>query len=60
MNNKMPDKPKTQKAQIDMLWDACFNHIPSKLKWMNLKINMVLTFGAFALALLGIVIALVR
>jgi hypothetical protein len=52
-------KPATQKAQIDMLWDGVFNHLPHRLDILGIKVNMMLAFGAGGLALLGIIIALV-
>ena len=54
--NKMPDKPQTMKEQVDMLWDAVYNHIPSKLRWQNVKLNFILTFMALVLALQAVLI----
>ena len=51
------ERPKTAKAQIDMLWDAAFNHIPSKLRWLDIKLDFILVFTALILGLLGIIIA---
>lgn len=45
-------KPKTTKEQIDMVWVACFNDLPSQITLLDRKFN-------FTLALLGVIIALV-
>ena len=52
----MPEKPEKQGEQISMLWDAVFNHIPTKLKWVSVKLNFVLVFLALILAFQGIII----
>lgn len=54
--NKMPEKPETMKAQVDMLWDAVFNHIPTKLNWQNIKLNFIMTFIALILALQAVIL----
>lgn len=54
---KLPDKPKTQKAQINMIWDALFNEIPHRLKWQDIKINFILVFVALILTGMGILLA---
>lgn len=54
--NKTPEKPKTTKTQIEMIWSQCFNHIPSRLKWLDLKLNFVLVFMGLILALLAVII----
>lgn len=46
----MPEKPDTQEKKVDMIWDFCFNHLPSRLWFQDIKIN-------FLLALLAILIA---
>lgn len=56
MSNKMPEKPKTQKEQISMLWEGVFNHIPTQLKWQNVKLNFILAFMGLVLALLAVII----
>ena len=57
---KVPPKPKTQKEQTSMLWDAVYNHIPSilrqqdrRLKWQDVKLTFVLIFMALILASLA-------
>ncbi len=57
-DNKLVSKPTITEKQVDMLWDACFNHIPSRLDWMNTKINFILTFLAIELALTGLALTL--
>lgn len=52
MSNSLPEKPDKQKEQIGMLWDACFNHIPTQLSWLNIKVN-------FILAIMGVILTLV-
>jgi len=53
---KLPTKPKTQKGQIDMLWEACFNHLPTRLKWVDTKVSFILGFTALILGLLGVLV----
>lgn len=55
-----PKKPATLAEQIDTLWDYVFNDLTHKLSRQDLKINLILSFGALSLALLGIIIALTR
>jgi len=54
--NKMPDKPESMKGQIDMLWDAVYNHIPTRLKWQDVKLNFILGFLGLILTLLAVII----
>ena len=57
MNCKHIEKPKTTKAQMDLVWRQAFNHIPSKLNWLDMKLNFILVFTALILGLLGVLIA---
>ena len=50
--NRTPEKPDKQKDQISELWDAVYNHIPTHLRWLNIKTN-------FILAMMGVVLALI-
>ncbi len=52
MRHDIPDKPDKQKDQLSELWDAVYNHLPTRINWLDIKIN-------FILALLGVVIALI-
>lgn len=52
MGKRKEDKPNTLEEQISMLWEACFNHIPSQLKWLDIKLTFILTFVALILGLL--------
>ena len=52
MKCKMPEKPEKQKDQIAQLWDAVYNHIPTQLRWQNIKINFILVFVGLILAAL--------
>jgi hypothetical protein len=54
MNNRTPQKPKNQKEQISMLWDAVYNHLPSRLNWQDKKLNFILIFMGLILAALAI------
>jgi hypothetical protein len=38
----IPEKPDNPDEQFDMLWDMCFNHIPSWLAALNWKLNTVM------------------
>lgn len=60
MKNYTPKKPKTQREQVDMIWDAVFNTMTHRLDRMELMMKLTLTFGGLSLALLGLVIALTR
>jgi len=51
---KIPEKPKTTKEQIDMIWDAIFNAIPHRFKWQDIKINFILAFLALILAFMAV------
>jgi hypothetical protein len=64
--DRPPPKPKTEKAQVDQLWDAMFNHLPSTLnaiktaaekgdKWQNVKLNFVLGFLVLIMTFLGVI-----
>ena len=48
---KIPDKPKTQKEQISMLWDAVYNHVFTAQHWQGIMLK-------FVLALLAVIIGL--
>lgn len=50
MNWKTPEKPKSQKKQIDILWDVVCNGVMHRLGLLDIK------FG-FVLALLGVMMA---
>jgi len=52
----MCKKPKTQREQIGMLWDACFNHIPTKLDWLDKKVAFIMVMMALILALMSVLI----
>ena len=56
MFNKLEElkKPKTMKAQVDVLWEVCTNHIPTRLKWLDVKVNFILAFTGLVLALVAI------
>jgi len=55
---RTPEKPKTTKGQIDMMWDALFNALPHRLQWQDVKINFILTFVALILTGMGILLAI--
>jgi len=56
--NQTPKKPTKMEEQIDQLWEACFNHIPSQLRWQNTKLNFIMGFMALVLAFMAAVIVL--
>lgn len=60
MKDDIPKKPETQRAQIEMLWEAAYNHLPHKISILGVKVNLIMAFGGLSLALLAVVIALVR
>jgi len=47
----IPEKPKTSKDKLDMVWAALFNEVPHKFRWVNVQL-------AFMFGLIGVVIAL--
>ena len=52
----VPKKPTKQKEQIDMMWQAVYNHLPTKIKWIDVKANFILALVALILALQGVLI----
>lgn len=59
MKNQTPEKPDKQKDQISMLWDACFNDIPHRLKWQDVKINFILGFMGVVLTLIAVILVFI-
>jgi len=59
MKLETPEKPEEEKAQISMLWDAVWNHIPHQLAFIDTKFNFVFVFMGLVLALLGIILGVV-
>lgn len=51
---KMPIKPKTQKEQVDSLWDFVHNHLWSRLTFLDWQVKFLI---ALVLVLLGVVLA---
>lgn len=56
---EIPEKPETHDDQMDMVWTALFNHIPTQLYWMNTKMTFILTFMALVLVLVAMTMAMV-
>lgn len=56
---EIPKKPQKQKDQIDQLWDAVYNHIPSKLGVLGIKVNFILVFMGLNLAFLAALMVLI-
>ncbi len=52
--NGVPKKPDDVEGQISVLWDFMTNHVWSRLKWQDVKMNFVLVFLGLILALLAI------
>ena len=52
-----PEKPETLDAQVSMLWDGLYNHLPSWLEAIELKMNFVLVFLGLLLGFLAILVA---
>ena len=46
-----PEKPKSQKAQISMLWDAVYNHVFTAQYWLGIQLKFVLTLLSIIIAL---------
>jgi len=60
-NYTIPKKPKGVNRQLSMLWDSCYNHIPSRLDkvdwrlhWQDIKLNFILALIALILAFIGV------
>ena len=51
---KIPEKPKTTKEQINMIWDALFNSLPHRMRSQDIRINFTLAFMALVLAFMAI------
>ena len=56
--NKQVSMPVKQCDQIEMLWDACFNHLPTRLDFLNMKLNFLLGMAGIMIALMTLMIAL--
>lgn len=57
---EIPPKPEGIDAKMDMVWEYCFNHLPSRLRrqerrlhWQDVKLNFILVLLALILASLG-------
>jgi len=57
---RYPEKPKAQKDQLSMLWDAVYNHIPTRIRWIDVKVNFMLGFLGLILGLLAILVTTIR
>ena len=51
-SNKQLQKPESLEEKVDLIWEAAFNHIPTQINWLNLKLTFILTFVALILGLL--------
>jgi len=56
----IPKKPKSVNKQLSMLWDSCYNHIPTRLDrvdwrlhWQDMKLNFILILLALILAFIA-------
>ena len=56
MNFKNTKKPKTQKEQVDLIWDFLFNHLAHKIRFLDLKVAFILAFLTLVLGLIGVMI----
>ena len=54
-----PTKPGTEQAQIDMLWDGFYNHLPHWLNFIDTKQNFILALIGLTLALVAVVVGIV-
>lgn len=54
MNNKIPDKPETMEEQVSVLWDIVCNHLWTRAKVQDLKLNFVLAFMTLLIAGLAV------
>ncbi|KKN56925.1 hypothetical protein LCGC14_0567170 [marine sediment metagenome] len=57
--NNMPKKPETHEEQTSVLWDVMCNHVMSKLKTQDIKLNFVLGFMGLVLVLIGLILAFI-
>ena len=63
MKLEMPEKPKTEKAKIDLIWDAVFNHLPHLIanieSFTSIRFKFVFAFMGLVLALLGVILGVI-
>jgi hypothetical protein len=52
--NHIPPKPKSAAKQREMLWDGVFNHIPTRLNWIDLQIKFIMLLIAAMIALIAV------
>ena len=55
---KIPQKPKTQKGQMDTLWDIVCNHLLHEVSMNKTISKFMMGFQALILALLAVVLAI--
>lgn len=58
-NFSMPEKPKTMKGQVSVLWDIMGNHVLSSLRVQNLTSKFLLGLVGVNVTLSGLAIACV-
>ena len=56
--HEMPEKPESHDDQMDMVWIAIFNHMPTQLGWLNTKMTFLLSFMGVLVALTSLALAL--
>ena len=51
---KIPKKPKTQKAQIDMMWDFLFNKFAHRMEFDDKRFGFIMALLALILAFMAV------
>jgi len=59
MHKHKIEKPETTEEKVDSLWCTVHNHVLTRLDILGLKVNALIALMVLAIALMGIIIALV-
>lgn len=57
-NFAKPEKPKDRDEQISMMWDMLYNHLPTWMRFVELRFNFNWLLLGIVIALLGCLIGL--
>ena len=57
-NSEKPKKPEDEKEQISMLWDQMFNHLPTWMRFVEMRFNFNWLLFGIVIALLACLIAM--
>ena len=57
-NSEKPKKPEDEKEQISMLWDMMYNHLPTWMRFVEMRFNFNWLLFGIVIALLACLIAM--